>query len=212
MADKRVAIVGVATTEFARNIPDKSARELQVQAAKAAVEDAGISMKDVDGLLVPGAGGSGSRYDNPRIHMEIGEILGIYEKSLCMNLMTGGASGGYAVELARWALQNGRCKYVLVIAGSKESDHGRSTRGHGMTDRLALLTMHYPEYEHPYGPLMPSFYAVCAQRHMYEYGTTEEQLASISVGIRHNASLNPAAVYQTPITVDDVLNSKMISS
>jgi acetyl-CoA acetyltransferase len=212
MADKRVAIVGVATTEFARQIPDRTKTELWVQAAKGAVEDAGITMKDVDGLLAPGTGGSGARYDNPRVHMELGEILGIYEKSLCINLMTGGASGGHAVEIARWALQNRRCEYVLVVAGSKESDHGRSTRGHGMTDRLALLTMHYPEYEHPYGPLMPSFYAVCAQRHMHEYGTTEEQLASIPVAIRHNASLNPAAVYQTPITVEDVLNSKMISS
>src|ERR1700733_854337 len=216
MTEPRVAIVGVGSTEFARHIPDKTRTQLHVEAAKRAVEDAGISFGEVDGLMTTGTGGTGiganSRSDNPRWRMELAEVLGMYEKSLCVNLMTGGASGGHAVEVGRWALQSGRCKYVLVVTASKESSTGRSGRGHGMTDRLAQLTMHYPAYEHPFGPLMPSWYACCAQRHMHDYGTTEEQLASVSVGIRYNASLNPAAVYRTPITVEDVLNSRMISS
>ena len=216
MSEPRVAIVGAATTQFGRNLADKTRTQLHVEAAKKAADDAGLSLKQIDGLLTTGTGGSGTgeaaRYDNPRWHMELAEVLGIYDKSLCANLLTGGASGGHAVEIGRWALQSGRCKYVMVVAGAKESAAERTGRGHGHTDKMAMLTMHYPDYEHPFGPLMPSYYAACARRHMYEFGTTEEQLASIPVAIRHNASLNPDAVYRQRITVDDVLNSKMISS
>jgi acetyl-CoA acetyltransferase len=77
---------------------------------------------------------------------------------------------------------------------------------------MATMSMHYPEWEHPFGPLMPSFYALAAQRHMHEYGTTDEQLASIPVAFRHNAGLNPDAIYREPITVDDVLSSRVIST
>jgi acetyl-CoA acetyltransferase len=205
-AKQRVAIVGVATTEFARHIPDKSALQLRIEAARKAIDDAGLKVSDIDGVL------TGENQANPRFHLEFSEAMGIFDKALCASIPMGGASSGFAVEVGRWALQSGRCKYVLVAVAGKESDSGRSTRGHGMTDRLATLTMHYPDYEHPYGPLMPSFYAVCAQRHMHEYGTTEEQLASIPVAFRYNASLNPDAVYRKLITHEDVLNSKMIST
>src|SRR5262249_17725049 len=145
-------------------------------------------------------------------HLELSEVLGLFDTPLCMTVKQGGAAAGLSVEIAKWALEAGRAKYVLIVAGSKESEAGRSHRGNAMTDRMATLTMHYPNYEHPYGPLMASFYALVAQRHMYEFGTTEEQLAAVSVAMRYNAGLNPHAVYRTPISVEDVLYSKMIST
>jgi acetyl-CoA acetyltransferase len=213
MAGKpRVAIVGVATSEFARHL-DKTAIRLRTEVAKAACDDAGLPLKEVDGLIVgEHVTPDGNLNGNPRHHMEFSEILGLYETPLCVTVPVGGASPGYSVEIARWALQSGRCSYVLCVAGNIESSAGRSDRGNALTDQLALLTMHYPDYEWPYGPLMPSFYACLAQYHMHHYGTSEEELASYPVAIRHNASLNPDAVYRTPITVEDVLNSKMISS
>jgi acetyl-CoA acetyltransferase len=202
---KRAAIVGVGHTEFARQI-DKSLTRLYVEAARKAIDNAGLLMHQVDGLLTWNGG------PNPRYHLELAETFGLYDKQLCMTVKQGGAAAGLCVEIARWALESGRCKYVLIVAGSKEGSAGRSERGHAATDAMATLTMHYPNYEHPYGPLMASFYALIAQRHMHDYGTTTEQLASVSVAMRHNAGLNPDAVYRKPITVDDVLNSKMIST
>jgi acetyl-CoA acetyltransferase len=198
-------------TEAARSIPEKSALRLRVEAAKAACDDAGVPLKEVDGLLIMEQPTS-SAASNPRHHMEFSEILGLYETPLCATLPVGGATAGCSIDIGRWALQNRRCRYVLCVAGMKASDMGRTTRGHGFTDRTAKLTMHYPDYEWPYGPLMPSHYAVLAQRHMHLYGTTEEQLAAVPVAFRHHASLNGRSVYRTPITVEDVLNSKPIST
>jgi acetyl-CoA acetyltransferase len=203
----RAAIAGVAT-EFAAAIPDKSLLQLRADVARAAAEDAGIALKDVDGLII----GESTGISNPRYHMEFAELLGLYETPLCVSVPMGGASAGYALEIARWALEQGRCRNILVLQGRKERSAGPSESGQRYTEMMATLTMHYPDYELPFGPLMPSFYGAVAQRHMYEYGTTEEQLASVAVAIRHNASLNPDAVYRDPITVDDVLASPMISS
>ena len=200
----RVAIVGIGETEFARNISDKSRERLWVEAAKAAADDAGVPIHEIDGLLVSSEGGIG-RYDNPRGHMVLGELLGIYEKPLCMSTNVSGVSAGYSVETGRMALQAGHCKYVLCVGGFKGSEMGG-------TGGISQINMHYPDYEHPYGPLMASFYAAMAQRYMYEYGLSEEELASIPVAFRYNASLNPAAIYRKPITVEDVLNSKLIST
>lgn len=206
-------IVGVGTTRFARRIEDRSTLALRVDAAKAAVEDAGLALHEIDGLLTAESSSAGvARYQNPRHHMEFSEVLGLYDTPLCMSVPMGGAAPGATIEIARWALRAGRCRYVLAVGGFKGSGAGRSVRGHGFSDRLATLTMHYPDYEHPFGPLMPSFYALVAQRHMYEYGTTEEQLAAVSVAARHNAGLNPEAIYREPLSVNDVLSSRMISS
>jgi acetyl-CoA acetyltransferase len=67
------------------------------------------------------------------------------------------------------------------------------------------------QFERPYGPPIPGFYAMLAQAHMHQYGTTSEQLAAVSVACRKHASMNPAAQMRQPITIDDVLNSKMIA-
>ena len=74
------------------------------------------------------------------------------------------------------------------------------------------LGAHSLEFEVPFGAHIPGFYALVAQRHMHEYGTKPEQLAAIAVACRKHASLNPAAQKRDPITVEDVLNSWMIST
>lgn len=204
---QRVAIVGVGHTEFARSL-NKTPRRLHVEAAANAVADAGLKMRDIDGLIVM----DGGVQDQPRYHMELSEILGLFDTPLCFTTHQGGASAGHAVEVGRWALLSGRVKYVLAVGGNIESDMApRTARGIGATDSISLWAGHSLNYEQPYGPIMPSYYAAVARRHMYEYGSTEEQLASIPVAFRYNAGLNPAAVYRKPITHDDVLNSKLIS-
>jgi acetyl-CoA acetyltransferase len=205
-AGARAAIVGVGHTEFSREIAGRSILQLRVEAALGAVVDAGLKVHDIDGVLIQ------EEPANPRYHMEFAEVLGLYDTPLCTSIAMGGSSVGFSVEMAQWALQSGRARYVLIVAGSKESSAGRSERGHGVTDRAAESTMFYPSYEHPYGPLIVSFYGLVAQRHMFEFGTTDEQIAAVSVAFRHNASLNPYAVYKKPITIEDVLASRMIST
>src|SRR5262249_24930707 len=161
---------------------------LHAEAASKAVADAGLKVRDIDGLAVM----DGGVQNQPRYHMELSEILGVFETPLCFTTHQGGSSAGYAIEIGRWALLSGRVKYVLVVGGNAESrSASRTARGHGTTDHIAVWAGHSLNYEQPYGPIMPSYYAAVARRHMHDYGSTEGQLASIPVAFRYNAGLNP---------------------
>jgi acetyl-CoA acetyltransferase len=222
-----VAFVGVGHTEFAREIPGKSRLRLEVEAASAAVCDAGLKMSDIDGVLVWNDGNSS---DKPRYHIQFSECLGIYEKGICLSTLCSGSSAGISVELARWALQSGRCNYVLAVGSMKGSEHYRARRKPGMAGRLVDVedvdvpvfsdgagvpgqNPHSKEFDQPFGVFgAPTHYGAVTRRHMYEFGTTIEQISAVAVAHRHNASLNPAAVYRKPITVEDVMASEVIAS
>jgi acetyl-CoA acetyltransferase len=95
---------------------------------------------------------------------------------------------------------------VLIVIG--ENRKTGQTRDEAIA---ALTTVGHPNFENPYGPSLPALYGLVAQRHMHEYGTTPEQLASVAVTARYHASLNPEAQMRQLITVDDVLNSRYIA-
>jgi acetyl-CoA acetyltransferase len=159
----------------------------------------------LDGLLTSGA----FLTDNIRHHMQIGEHLGIHRKTLTDTLSTGGQSWGYGMQIAQWAIQSGRCRAVLLVGGDN------LLTGMGRGGAIAAYNAygaHPLELEIPYGISMPGFYALVAARHMHEFGTTSRQLAEIAVACRHHASLNPSAQKRDPITIEDVLSSRMISS
>ncbi len=198
------AIVGVGETAVGK-LPGVTALQLHVEAAKRALDDAGIPKSEIDGLLTCGSMSD----DNIRHHIVIAEHLGIFAKSLCDTLRTGGSSFGYGVQLAQDAIRAGRCRAVMIVsADNLLTGFGE---GKGVT-AYAQAGAHSVEFEYPFGAHIPAFYALVAQRHMYEYGTRPEQLASIAVACRKHAALNPAAQKRTPITVSDVLASRMISS
>lgn len=180
---------------------------LGIEACVRAIEDAGLTKNDIDGV-VAGEGLS----SNPRAHIEISEMLGIFPKKLCTTVPMGGATAGFCVELARWAVATGRCRNVLIVGAGKLGDIPRTAVGMGATDQIASFRGHSPSYEQPFGPTMVTYYAAVAARHMHEFGTTSEQLAAIAVACRKHASLNPSAVMHKPITVEDVVSSRMISS
>jgi acetyl-CoA acetyltransferase len=209
MSDARdAALIGVGTSEFARSITDRGDYGVQVQAAMAAIADAGLTKDQIDGIItMEGAGG------NPRTHIALSEHLGIFNKPLCLSLPVGGGTSGLSMVVARWAIAAGRCKNVLIVAGNAtRGSRGQTAVGHAETNRLALFPGHSPTYEQVFGPLVITFYAAVAMRHMYEYGTTHEQLAAIAVACRRHASLNPDAIMRLPITVEDVINSRPIST
>lgn len=199
-----VAIAGIGETEVG-NLPGTHSTTLYVEAARRAIEDCGIDKSEIDGLLTTASVVD----DNVRHHMMIAEHLGLFCKTLCDTIRTGGAAFGYAVQMAQWAVQSGRCRAVLVVSADNLLSGPGSGRG---VTAYTELGAHSPEFEVPFGPHIPSFYALVAARHMHEYGTTSEQLAAIAVACRKHAALNPAAQKRTPITIEDVLASRMIST
>ena len=195
----KIAIVGVAESDFG-TVPDKTVHELHAQAAVRAVEDAGIDRDEIDGLFSCG-GADGLHV------LQLCEYLGIHPRFLD-STQVGGSSWETFIEHAVLALEAGRCSTALLVYGSTaKSDVARRLR----SADAAFSPRGPNQYEAPFGATLISKYAMVARRHMYQYGTTSEQLAAIAVATRKNATRNPLAVMQEPITVEDVLGSRLIA-
>ncbi|MGA7670815.1 MAG: acetyl-CoA acetyltransferase [Nitrolancea sp.] len=190
----KTAIVGVAESDEIGKVPDKPALMLHAEAARSALAEAGLTKDDVDGLFTAGVS-----------TLELGEYLGI-EPKVTDNTSVGGSSFVIHIAHAATAIATGRCEVALVT-------HGESGRSRvGMPRRANDPDSLRGQFEAPYGLPQPvGAYAMACSRHMYEFGTTHEQLAEIAVATRKWASLNPKAMMRDPITIDDVLNSRPIS-
>jgi len=197
-------IVGVGESPLGK-VPDMSALQLQQAAAQAALDDAGLDWSDIDGLLT-----TPIRVANWAMPCGIvAEGLGIRSPRYLATLDVAGASGTAMVHQAAMAIDAGQCDTVLCVAGQNLLTH--SARADAVK-QMAEGGWAHPQYEAPFGPLIASLYALVAQRHMHEFGTTAEQLAEVAVTMRAHAALNPRAQKRTPITVEEVVNSRMITS
>ncbi|MBI4506401.1 MAG: thiolase, partial [Chloroflexi bacterium] len=193
-----VAIVGVAESDLG-SVPDKTVLHLQAQATSRALADAGLTKGDVDAHFTAGVSGLYS--------LQVSEYLGLRPQYIDSTAV-GGASFVIHVEHAAAALAADLCSVALVTYGSTQRGD-RSRRLAGRLDRVERIT----QFEAPYGPLLPiSAYAMAAQRHMHQYGTTSEQLASIAVQTRRWAQMNPVAFVREPLEIEDVLASPLVSS
>lgn len=201
MAAPKAVIAGVGETSY-EELPDLSEVGICVEAGTAAVEDAGIAMGEVDGLLL-----QPPFHASPRFHMLVGEALGLFVKTLADSTSMGGASYGANLQLARWAVESGLCQNVLIIGGEKLRTGHNS--GAAM---MASVGAHNLDYEYPYGATIPAYYGLLAQRYFFEYGLADDALAPIAVTTRKHASLNPIATMREPITVEDVTESPVIST
>ena len=124
--------------------------------------------------------------------------------------MTGGSSFEFHVQHAAAAIREGLCDTVLVTYGSDQLSR-RAARSAPAGSPGRAKVGGPQAFEAPYGNSLVGSYAMAAQRHMHEFGTTSEQLAEIAAGVREYAGLNPNAMYRDPITVDDVVGSRMIA-
>ncbi len=196
----RTALVGRAETRVGK-VPDMGPTELCVDAALRALEDAGIGKDDVDGLVTCNSMARPHMY-----HAEmIAEYLQIFPR-YCVTTAAGGGTTFAAVQNAAAAIASGLCHTVLVSM----ADSIRT----GLSREQALAVQSstgHPEFEIPYGPTVPAYYALIARAHMERYGTTEEQFAAVAVSCRAHAARNPDAEMREPITVEDVLSSRMIA-
>ena len=195
-----VAIVGAADTEVGI-VPGATPMELCVDAALAALADAGISKDRIDGLVTCNAMAQPLMY-----HAEaFAEYLQIFPR-YCISVGAGGGTTFSILHHAASAIATGMADNVLIVMA--DSLRSSLTREQAM---LMQSATGHPQFEQPYGPTVPAYYALIAQAHMARFGTTAEQFAEIAVAARAHAALNPAAQKREPITVEDVVNSRMIA-
>ncbi|VXB61236.1 acetyl-CoA acetyltransferase [Aeromicrobium sp. 9AM] len=193
----RVAIVGVAESDLGEVGPGVTALDLAEQASGRALDDAGLTIADVDAVFSHSA-----FYAMPTV--TLAERLGVRPRYTDSTAI-GGSSFLAHLRHAAAAIDAGLCEVALIAYGSNQ----RSAAG-GL---VPSAQNHIPSYETPFGARLPvSAYALAAARHMHQFGTTREHLAEVAVAARRWAQLNPAAFEQSDLTIDDVLGSRMVSS
>jgi acetyl-CoA C-acetyltransferase len=187
-----------------RDAPDKTTAQLHAESARGALLDAGLSFDDVDGYFcagdAPGFGG-----------LSMIDYMGLRNVRHVDSTEIGGSSYIAHVGHAAQAIAAGRCKVALItLAGRPRNGGGRGgppqARPGGLSDGA-------PEqgFESIYGGSTHNTYGMCAMRHMHEYGTTSEQLAWIKVAASHHAQWNEHAFLKDVVTVEQVVNSRMIA-
>ena len=182
-----------------RKAEDKSLAQLHAESAKGALEDAGLKKEDVDGYFCAG--------DAPGLGpLSMADYMGLKLRHMD-STDTGGSSYLVHVGHAAEAIALGKCKIALITLAGRPRSEGQAT---GTAARTAQNTPDAP-FENPYGPATANMYAMCAMRHMHQYGTTSEQLAWIKVAASHHAQHNPHAMLRDVVTVEDVVNSPMIA-
>jgi acetyl-CoA acetyltransferase len=206
LCERRAVISGIGHSAIGRQI-DRSGFQLTLDAILAAVTDAGLTIGDIDGLTAfpPGGKTNLPGYASPDL-AEIHDTLGL------TTTVRGASSGGIPFSGAVHAVASGQARHVVIYRTVKEGSAARRAGG-----RPAYGSIH-PHAEGPLAWLLPigALSPVCqiapfATRYMHEYGVTREQLAWIPVTQRAHAALNPDAVYRDPLTVQDYMESRMIS-
>jgi acetyl-CoA acetyltransferase len=201
---REAVIVGVGDVPLqgGRVVGGGSVLQVQARAAKAALDEARIPMRDVDGLFVAGLWGVPGPGQLPSV--TLGEYLGIHPR-FADSTNIGGSAFEAHVAHAAIAIERGLCDVALIVYGSMQ----KSERSRTLGGRPAILTM---QFENVWGIPQPvGGYALAARRHMHEFGTTEEQLAEVAVATRKWAAMNPAATMRDPLTIDDVMASPRIA-
>jgi acetyl-CoA acetyltransferase len=194
MPHNTVAVVGAAETTKLGVIPDVSQIQLHADAALNAMADCGLKPKDIDGVATAG--------ETP---VQIAHYLGI-TPTWVDGTAVGGCSFMIHVRHAAAAIEAGLAKTILVTHG----ESGRSRVGN--PPRSVPPSSLNGQFEQPFGPMgPPSLFPIPVLRYMKTYGVTHEQIAMVSVVQREWAAKNPRATFRDPITVEDVLNSRMIA-
>jgi acetyl-CoA acetyltransferase len=193
MKPRTVAIVGAAETTELGTIPNTSQLELHCDAALNALRDAGLSPRDIDGVATAGEAPTAIAFH-----------LGI-TPTWVDGTSVGGCSFMLHVRHAAAAINEGLCNTVLITHG----ESGKSNVGRGGFRGGPGLAQ---QFEAPYGPVgPPTLFTIPALRYMKTYGVSEEQLAMVAVIQREWAAKNPRASYREPVTLGEVLDSRMIA-
>ena len=198
MSIREKAFIAGAYEHPGRELPDKSIPQIHAEVALGALADAGLDLADVDGYFcggdAPGLGG-----------LAMADYLGLKLRYMDSSDMGGSVYMSHVGHAAA-AIAAGKCRVALITLGGRPRTTSLRAPGQLMGEP--------PEksFEPIFGANVSALYALAAQRHMHEYGTTSEQLAEIKVAASHHAQHNPNAVLPKVVTVDDVVNSPMVST
>jgi acetyl-CoA acetyltransferase len=184
-----IAIAGAAEAQMGKALPGLSAADVMAEAARAALADAGLTVEDVDGVFAAAT-------QLPWATVTLAEELGIQPR-YSDSTMIGGASPLAHLNHARAAIAAGLCEVAVIAYGSTQRSVGRGSASVQEID----------PWEAPYHPMLPvTAYALAAQRHMHEYGTTAEQLAWVAVSARQWAQRRGGSAWSTgDLSLEDVL-------
>jgi acetyl-CoA acetyltransferase len=189
----RYAIAGIAQTRVGK-VPEMSDYGLQVEAAKMAMDDAGLKKTDIDGMITHSHMLGGVRVHHQRVAQRLG-----LDTTFGVSISTGGATSCMMVQLAAAAIDAGFCKTVLCVHGDKSLTRAGNTH----------------DGDQEFGPEYGLFGAAATHafgltRHMHEYGTTHDHLGVIAVACRKHAQLNPNAQIRKPMTLNDYHKSPWV--
>ena len=199
MSIRRQACIAGAFEHPTRKAPDKTVAQLHAECARGALEDAGLTLQDVDGYFCAGdAPGLGA--------LSMADYIGLHPRHVD-STDTGGSSYLVHVAHAAQAIAAGKCNVALItLAGRPRSEASSGTQPRNWGPNVPDVP-----FEAPFGAVTVNMYAMVAMRHMFDWGTTPEQLAWIKVAASHHAQHNPHAMLREVVTVQDVLASPMIS-
>ena len=183
-----------------RHAPHKTLAQLHAECARGALADAGLTKDDVDGYFCAG--------DAPGLGpLSMVDYMGLKVRHVD-STDTGGSSYLVHVGHAAEAIAAGKCNVALITLAGRPRSLGQAT---GTAPREGNPAQPDRQFEFPYGITVVNLYGMCAMRHMHEFGTTSEQLAWIKVAASHHAQHNPHAMLRDVVTVEEVVNSPMIS-
>ncbi len=188
------AIVGAAESDIGQVGPGFNVIDLMAQGITRALDDCGLGLEDVDGLIC-------ACTQSRTSPLNLAEYLGISPRYIDGTII-GGSSFMFHIQHAMAALQLGLCNVAVIAYGSTQRSIGRQNAS----------VREINPYETPYRPFLPSTaYALAASRHMHEFGTTREQMAEVAVAARQWALKNPVAWEKNPLTVAEVIAARMVS-
>ena len=197
----RVGVIGIGHGRFGRR-SDATVQELAFEAFRAAIEDAGIDREAIDASVI----GAVPEYHKQR------SVAGVVQEYLDLNpkptwlTEVACASGSAAIRTAWMAIQSGLHKVVAVIGCQKMTELSTA-------EILALMgRVGEVQWESVFGTTFPSYYAMFANRHMYEFGTTREQLLEVAIKNHHYGAMNPNALFRKEITMEKALASDPVAS
>ncbi len=197
----RIGIIGVGHTKFGKR-SDASLRELAFEAYSSALDDADMDSSKIDGSVVCSA----THYDKQRSPAGVvAEYLGLNPQPT-FNVEAACASSAVGLRTA-WALISSKLHDVMAVVGVQKMTELSSEEIQELMGRAGDVM-----WESPFGTTMPAYYAMYATAHMAKYGTTEEQMALVTVKNRKYGSKNPNAMFQKPITTEEVLKSRPVSA
>jgi acetyl-CoA C-acetyltransferase len=200
MSTESVYIAG-AFEHPTREAPEKSTMQLHAEVARGAIEDAGVTKDDIDGLMTAGV----PEYEYSLTPLVMADYLNL-DVSYSDTTDYGGSAYVNHIGHAASAIHDGKCDAVLITLGGRPRSRSQAV-GAGVRE----LRNVQDDFERVYGVTNTTMYGMVAKRHMHEYGTTPHQLAEIRVAASEHAQYNENAMYQDPVSVEDVVNSRVVA-